>query len=103
MDFLKVILDQKNNKRDSYITTVIRYKDDKFVVNIDDKEYEVLYHIQKYNTLYSLPTNNLHPAWTKRTVKSIPRPDIVIKSWSAFKPNQRIKGYISDSKFIIVK
>jgi hypothetical protein len=103
MDFVKAFLNQKHNKKDliGTIKTTVYFRDNEFYVIVDNKEYSIAYHIQNYTTLYSLPSNTAHPAWTKKNVTNVARPDLVIKSWSAFKPNQRVKGIIKNNKFII--
>jgi len=99
MDFVKAILDQSSSN--NYLYGVVRYEDDKFTIIIDSVKYNVVYNIAKFKVLYSLPSNTVHPAWTKRVVKSIPRPDLVAKVWSPIKPNQKVCGTISGTNFIV--
>jgi hypothetical protein len=98
MDFVKALLDSNDSV---YISAIAKYEDSKFTVTIKGINYTVVYNIAKFTTLYSLPTNTIHPAWTKRIVKSIPRPDIASKAWAPIKHNQRIKGTISGTNFIL--
>jgi hypothetical protein len=98
MDFVKALLDSNDS---IYVSGIAKYENDKFTVTIKNIKYNVVYNIAKFIVLYSLPTNTIHPHWTKRIVKSIPRPDIAAKAWSPIKHNQRIKGTISGTNFIL--
>jgi len=85
----------------SSIAGKVNYRDNKFYILINNKEYEVVYNIEEYKTLYSLPTNDKHPAYTKRKVSEIKRPDTVKLYWSPLKEGMKVKGNIVNAKFVM--
>lgn len=95
----------KSQQSDKSLTNgVVEYKDNKLIITFEDKQYDLTYDINKYKTLYSLPTNLVHDKWTiKKVDKQLKRPDIVRQYWSAFRPGMKVKGLIKDDSFVIIK
>lgn len=56
--------------------------------------------ISAATVLYSLPTNDKYPAWTKKKVNKGVKP-IALTAWATVYDKQRVTGYIKDKKFII--
>jgi hypothetical protein len=100
MDFRKNIVVPK--QKSELITGVIVLKEDTFFVRVGDKDYEWEYDNKSINTnLYSLPNNDRHIDWTKRSVtKYNPK---ALEFWSILKPKLKVKGLIIDNIFKIIK
>ncbi len=91
----------------SYNLTLVDVEyDDDFYCIIDNKKYPLLW--DSNNTgimyLYSLPTNEVHPAWT--CVEADIRYenlDIVFTAWSPIKPKSKVFVLIHKDKAIVSK
>lgn len=82
-------------------TTIL--KDGKLFIRVKDKDYNYIDKIKprKKVNLYSLPINDVHPEWTKRTVEKFnPR---ALESWSKLKPGLKVRGIIENNNFIIIR
>ncbi len=98
MDFRKAIV--KTITRDTeYNICTVKF-DKEFYCIINNKRYPIVYDITKYRILYSLPSNNKYPEWTKRDIDGAPN-KIAFKYWSPIKPNQKVKGKLLNETFIL--
>ena len=87
-----------NTPKESGVAIVV-YQNDKFYAKLKEEMYEIEYKICNYTTVYSLPNNDKHPAWTEKKNKIITNP-IANAYWSPFKPGMKITGSIIKNKFI---
>lgn len=93
-----------NIEKQDYIEADVDFVNDKEMVKVEDKRYELKYELKNYEkVLYSLPTNDKHNPYSKRTNISIDeeRKDIVNQHWTPFKQGQTIIGKIVNDKFIV--
>lgn len=80
-----------------YRIGIVVYREDVFYAKLDGKEYIVDYDFTKCKTVYSLPANDKHKAWTKRKVSKL---NIAAAQWWAgVMPGLKVKGYIINNKF----
>lgn len=74
---------------------------DRYYAKVNGELYPIVYDIEKYKILYSLPTNSQHEEWSKRVVNKVINSIYVNMYWGAFKPKQKVKGIIKDKVFYV--
>ena len=85
--------------KSDYISVLVVWKKDKLKAFYKGEYYDLVYDITKYTVVYSLPSNNKHKEWTKKTVKSV-NPQAYL-FWSPFKNKAYVKGQILNTNFIV--
>ncbi len=80
---------------------VVSFINDREVVKIGDKYYPISYSLNDVETLYSLPSNDIHPPYTKRTDVKLQGKvkQFVNKHWTPFKEGVTIKGKLTNGIF----
>ena len=94
--------------REVSTTYDVQYVDNTFFVKYKGQLIPV---IEKHHTItkankviYSLPINDKHLAWTKRSFsfKDHMRLDVINKYWSTLFHNQKVRGYVRSGYFYII-
>ena len=81
---------------------ICRYVDEQWYVKINAKLVPVYVpDIKTATVLYSLPSNDKHPHWTKKEVKPNTVTDIAAKYWCALCEGMKVKGYVEQNIFYI--
>lgn len=100
MDFKANIVPKKESNKDVNIRATYDSVRKKWYAKFGDEKHPISKHsleISGAKILYSLPSNDAHPKWTRKDVTNIQNPFLVSKEWSVLregialigKPNKR--------------
>lgn len=109
MNFIQKIVKRKKESKTQTIKSntiegIVIFDNSKLLIQLKNKS---IYELYKYNdvdgilTVYSSPTNDAHPLWTKQISKNKHRSHqhLVNLSWWRYKPGMKLKGEVIDNIF----
>ncbi len=82
---------------------IVRFIDDKELVKIGSEYFPISYSLNDVETLYSLPSNDKHTPYTKRSNVKLNAKvkKAVNKYWTPFKDGDVINGNVIDGVFYV--